>query len=115
MLPYFENLPFLNNSELNHSDRLDIARSIRITNVQKGERLFSAGEVREQFYVIVKGKVGIFYPSKEYNAIKEDEDSAQRLICVSAEEATALRTQEKLREFTKNADHFFENIHEDDL
>jgi CRP-like cAMP-binding protein len=72
---------------------LDIARSIRVTNIKKGQRLFDVGSVGDQFFIIVQGKIGIYYPSKEYTALKEDEKEAnQRLICVSPAEAVALRT-----------------------
>jgi len=52
-------------------------------------------------YIIITGKVSVYYPKESYKTIKNDDRNHQRLVSISSQEAKALRTQALLKDANK--------------
>jgi hypothetical protein len=69
-----------------------------LIKVKKNQRLFNVGDPADSMYIIISGKMGIFYPKVQYKEVKADERANTRIISISEKEAKALRTQQLLKE-----------------
>ena len=49
-------------------------------------------------YMVIQGKVGVFYPKTCYKDVKSEDRTGQRIVAVSSREAKALRVQSLLRD-----------------
>jgi CRP-like cAMP-binding protein len=51
--------------DCNEEDFLLLANSVELTKVPKYERIFNYGDFSDRLYLVVRGQIGIIYPTKD--------------------------------------------------
>lgn len=72
-----------------------MAKGFKIKRLSAGERIYQSLDKLDTFNVIIKGKVGIFYP--DLAKIKQIQDqNPTRIVCITESEANIRRIKRKM-------------------
>jgi hypothetical protein len=56
------------------------------------------GDAADSMYIIISGKVGVYFPKPHYKELKADERAHTRIVSLSEKEAKTLRMNAMLKE-----------------
>jgi hypothetical protein len=56
------------------------------------------GDAADSMYIIISGKVGVYFPKSNYKDVKADERANTRIVSLSEKEAKTLRMNAMLKE-----------------
>jgi hypothetical protein len=56
------------------------------------------GDAADSMYIIISGKVGVYFPKPNYKDVKADERANTRIVSISEKEAKTLRMNAMLKE-----------------
>jgi hypothetical protein len=88
LLPLLEGLSFIQNADLELSDHLELCKCIKFDKIDRHRRLFNADDKADKFYIVVQGKLGIYFPKQKFATVRdEDRGTGQRCVLISTKEA----------------------------